>query len=294
MRAFFAKSLFGRRLVLPVWDALWRLGQPDVRIVTGGIAFYALFSVFPLIYLTSTLLFALLPADVSAELATAINSVIATNVVPLNAGDMETVTALRPTNITLKIGGALILVLWAAMAGAKAMITGIRMIAGSDKRSGLIRFQGIAFILTAVLILLVWLLGASQIALTIVRNQDSGVALSFASEIASIAGTIWMTKWVAGFAVFYLILAVSLNGRITKGWPMICGAASAAVVWLTITYFFQLYLKYSVLDTLYGALASVIIGFIWLALSVNTLLLGAALATAWDHKELEPDVLPDH
>lgn len=293
MRAFFGKYLLGRHIVLPVWDAIWRLAQPDVRIVTGGIAFYALFSIFPLIYLTSTLLFALLPANISTELATAINSVITTNVVPLTAGDMETVTALRPTNITLKIAAALVLVLWAAMSGAKAMITGIRMIAGSDRRSGLIRFQGIAFILTAVLIMLVWLLGASQIALTIVRNQDSGFALSFANEFAAIAGTIWITKWVAGFAVFYLILAVSLNGRISKGWPMLGGAAVAAVVWLTITYGFQLYLKYSVLDTLYGALASVIIGFIWLALSVNTLLLGAALATAWDHKELHPDILPD-
>ena len=48
-----------------------------------------------------------------------------------------------------------------------------------------------------------------------------------------------------------------------------------------MTYGFQLYLKYSQLDTLYGALASVVVGFIWLALTVNTLLLGAALATAW-------------
>ncbi|WOR15316.1 YhjD/YihY/BrkB family envelope integrity protein [Hyphomonas sp. FCG-A18] len=293
MRAFFAQSMIGRALVLPVWDAIWRLSQPDVRIVTGGIAFYALFSVFPLIYLTSTLLFALLPADLSAELASAINSVITTNVVPLTEGDMETVVAMRPTNITLKVALALILVLWAAMAGAKAMITGIRMIAGSDRRSGLIRFQGIAFILTAVLILLVWLLGFSQLVLTIVRNQDDGFALRFTSEIATIAGTIWATKWIAGFAVFYLILAVSLNGRISKGWPMLGGAAAAAVVWLTVTFGFQLYLKYSTLDTLYGALASVIIGFIWLALSVNTLLLGAALATAWDNKELKPDVLPD-
>lgn len=282
MRDFLIEFTIGRVLILPVWDAIWRLSQPDVRIVTGGIAFYALFSVFPLIYLTSTLLFVLLPPELSGELAIAINRVITSNVVPLTQNDMDIVTALTPKNFTFNVIIALILVLWAAMAGTKAMITGIRMIAVSKRPSGILRFQGIALILAAVLILIVWTLGASQIVLTVVRNQEGGFATEFAREIATIASTIWITKWVATFGVFYLILAVSLNGRVSKGWPMLCGAAVAAIAWITVTYGFQLYLKYSQLDTLYGALASVVVGFIWLALTVNTLLLGAALATAWD------------
>lgn len=276
---------------MPIWDAVVRLAQPDVRIVTGGIAFYALFSVFPLVYLTSTLLFALLPTELGADLAISINSVISSNVVPLRATDVNTVSALAPQNITLKVGLALILVVWAAMAGTKAMITGVRMIAGSDRPSGVLRFQGISLILAAVLILFVWVLGASQIILTIVRNQEGGLALQFAQEIAAIASALWFTKWGAVFAVFYLILAVSLNGRISKGWPMVLGASAGAVAWIGVTYGFQLYLKYSALDTLYGALASVIIGFIWLTLSVNALLLGAALATSW-HEALKDKPIP--
>lgn len=276
------KLPFGHSLILPIWDAIYRLSQPDVRIVTGGIAFYALFSVFPLTYLTTTLVFALLPAELSGQLAEAINRVMASNVVPLSATDMNEVAALAPKNLTIKVSIALILVIWAAMAGTKATITGIRMIAVSTRPSGILRYQGIAFILATSLILLVWVLGGAQIILTVIRNQDGGIATEFAREIATLAGTIWITKWVASFAVFYLILAVSLNGRVSKGWPMIGGASTSAIAWLTVTFLFQLYLKYSVLTTLYGALASVIIGFIWLALSVNTLLLGAALATQWD------------
>ena len=44
-------------IILPLWRAIVRLSRPEVRIVTGGISFYALFSIFPLIYLTLTLLF---------------------------------------------------------------------------------------------------------------------------------------------------------------------------------------------------------------------------------------------
>ena len=56
-------------VVLPLWHAILRLSKPEVRIVTGGISFYALFAIFPLIYLTLTLLFSLLPHDLSASLS---------------------------------------------------------------------------------------------------------------------------------------------------------------------------------------------------------------------------------
>ena len=47
------------------------------------------------------------------------------------------------------------------------------------------------------------------------------------------------------------------------------------------TWAFHVYLKFSALDSFYGALASVILGFIWLSVSVASLLLGAALAAEW-------------
>ena len=56
-------------LVIPLWHAIARLSKPEVRIVSGGISFYALFSIFPLIYLTLTLLFSLLPHGLSENLS---------------------------------------------------------------------------------------------------------------------------------------------------------------------------------------------------------------------------------
>ena len=281
MRDQILQSAFGRYLVIPVWDAIWRLSQPEVRMVTGGIAFYALFSIFPLAYLTTALLFTLLPAEWSGQLALAINQIVASNIMPLESGDLDSVASLAPTSFTLSIVLPFILVVWAAMAVTKATITGIRMIAGSKKRSGVIKFQGISLMLAGLLILLVWTLGAAQIILTIIRTQEGGPAIQFAQRFASIADTIWISKWLASFLVFFLLIWGSLQGRI-RGWPMAFGAAVSASAWMLITYGFQIYLAYSVLDTIYGALASIILGFIWLSLSINALLIGAALATEWD------------
>ena len=266
---------------MPIWDAIWRLSQPDVRLLTGGIAFYALFSIFPLAYLTTALLFTFLPPELSSQLALAVNQIVASNILPLNSDDLTSVAELAPQRFTLSIIVTLLLVIWAAMAVTKATITGIRMIAGMTKPSGVIRFQGIALMMAALLILLVWALGAAQIALTIVRSQEGGPAVQFAQRFASIADTIWVSKWVGSFLVFFLLIWGSLQGRL-RGWPMVFGAAVSATAWMVITYGFQIYLSYSVLDTIYGALASIILGFIWLSLSINALLIGAALATEWN------------
>lgn len=281
MRDQILQTAFGRYLLLPVWDAIWRLSQPDVRMVTGGIAFYALFSIFPLAYLTTALLFTLLPADLSGQLALAINQIVASNIMPLDGDDLNNVASMAPSSLTLSVIVTLVLVIWAAMSGTKATITGIRMIAGSTRPSGVIKYQGIALMVAGLLILLVWSLGAAQIILTIIRNQEGGPAVQFAQRFAAIADTIWVSKWLASFLVFFLLIWGALQGRI-RGVPMALGAAVSASAWMLITYGFQIYLSYSVLDTIYGALASIILGFIWLSLSINALLIGAALATQWN------------
>lgn len=271
----------GARYWRPVWHAILRLTKPQVRVVTGGIAFYALFSVFPLIYLTLTLLVALLPSDVSREIAISIEQILTSNVAPLSKDEIKIIADLTPQGLTFRALIATLVVGYTATSGAKAVITGIRMIAGVERRSGLIGFQGIALVMTSLLILLVWTLGGVQLIVTVFQRGDMGQAGQFAAELATLASTLWITKWVASFAVFYLLIALSLRKRGLSSRALAAGSAVGAMVWLGLTWAFQIYLSLSVLDTLYGALASVILGFIWLTLSVTALLLGAALAVEW-------------
>ncbi|MEL6475212.1 MAG: YhjD/YihY/BrkB family envelope integrity protein [Pseudomonadota bacterium] len=272
--------LLRRWVVGPVWRALQRLSEPEIRIVSGGISFYALFSIFPLIYLTLTLLFALLPRDLSAQLVVVIDQLLVSAVEPLDEADVVTITQATPQGLTFRALLAVLLVLFTASSGAKAAITGIRMVAGTKKRSSVIRFQGTSILLTGALILLVWLLGAAQLALGLIAQVDN-TAFELASDLARIANQLWLTKWIACFAVFYLLISLSLRGRIDSGRSMVAGAAVGAAAWIGATLAYQIYLQLSVLDTLYGALASLILGFLWLAASVMSLLLGSALTVEW-------------
>ena len=88
-------------LILPLWHAILRLSKPEVRIVTGGISFYALFSVFPLIYLTLALLFSLLPHDVSDSLSQTVDQVLTSAVAPLSQADLTTIRESTPQGLTL-------------------------------------------------------------------------------------------------------------------------------------------------------------------------------------------------
>ena len=269
-------------VILPARRAVVRLFRPDVRIVTGGIAFYALFSIFPLIYLTLTLLRVFLPPELATQLATPISNFFTESVEPLTGSEIQTIRDMTPVGLSLRAFVAVILVMLTANSGAKAAITGIRMIAGTQGRTRFARFQGVSLLLTGALVLMVWLLGALQLVVTVIAQAGGAAMGTFAHNIAVLADTLWMTKGIGGFAVFYVTLVLSLRGHIEKGTRAIAaGAAAATVAFMLATFLFQLYLHYSVLGTLYGALASVILGFIWLSASVNALLLGAALAVEW-------------
>lgn len=261
--------------------ALRRLMQPDVRIVSGGIAFYALFSIFPLIYLTLTLLRVFLPSGLAQELAQPIANFFTQTVEPLTSEEVEVIRRMTPAGLSLRALLALLLVLFAATSGAKALITGIRMIAGTAERTRFAPLQGMALLLTGALILVVWLLGAIQLMATVIL-QSSGDVAAFAGLLAGLADSLWISKGIASFLVFYLILVLALRGHVVKGTRAVAaGAAASSLAFLGATFLFQQYLNYSVLDTVYGALASLILGFIWLSVSVSALLLGAALAAEW-------------
>ena len=277
----------------PVWGAILRLSKPEVRIVTGGISFYALFSIFPIVYLTLSLLFALLPADLSGRLATTVDEVLVSAVAPLSRTDLETIRQVTPQGVTLRVFLALILVLFSASSGAKAAITGIRMVTGSERRTRIIRFQGVSILMTTLLILTVWLLGAIQLILSFVTEKQGFIAFDLARNISEIASQLWIGKWVACFAVFYMILAVALHGRLRGHRAKIAGAAAGAFAWVIATWGFHLYLKLTTLDTFYGALASVILGFIWLATSVSSLLFGAALTAEWASRMRSPELVEE-
>jgi membrane protein len=269
-------------LIEPARRAVVRLFRPDVRIVTGGIAFYALFSIFPLIYLTLTLLTLVLPPELARQLAAPISDFFTRAAPSLTGAEVATIRELTPVGISLRAFSALVLVLITATSGAKAAITGIRMIAGTEDRTRFARFQGASLLLTGALVLMVWLMGALQLAVTVIGEAAGDEMGRFAGEIAALADGLWISKGIAGFAVFYLILVLALRGHVERGTKAIAaGALAAAAAFMLATFLFQLYLDYSVLGTLYGALASVILGFVWLSASVMSLLLGAALATEW-------------
>ena len=275
-------------LLLPLWGAMVRLTKPEIRIVTGGISFYALFSIFPLIYLTVTLLFALLPADLSRQLSDTVDQVLVSAVAPLSKADLDTIRGATKRSLTLQAIGAVIVVFYTASAGAKAAITGIRMVTGSERRSKIIRFQGVSILMTTLLIL-----GALQLMASFITEHQGFIAFDLAQRVSDLASQLWLGKGIACFAIFYMIIALSLHGRIKGHRAKAAGAAAGALAWLGATWAFHIYLRFSALDSFYGALASVILGFIWLSVSVSSLLLGAALAVEWASRLPHEVLLPD-
>ena len=152
---------------------------------------------------------------------------------------------------------------------------------------------GVSLLLTGSLVLLVWLLGALQLMASFITEHQGFIAFDLAQRVSDLASQLWLGKGIACFAIFYMIIALSLHGRIKGHRAKAAGAAAGALAWLGATWAFHIYLRFSALDSFYGALASVILGFIWLSVSVSSLLLGAALAVEWASRLPHEVLLPD-
>jgi len=220
------------KILSPSWRAIKRLFAPEVRIVTGGIAFYALFSIFPMISLLLTFMGVFLPVGIAARLAPPISDILSQGLEPLSAEEITMIGDLTPQGLTFRALFAIVLVLFTAISGAKAAITGIRMIAGSVKQLGVFTFNGVSLLMTAVLILAVWVLGATQLIMAAAMKENGALSLRLVGDVATLVDTLWVSKWIGSFVVFYIIIGLSLRGHISGGRAKAAGAAMAALAWL--------------------------------------------------------------
>ena len=125
---------------------------------------------------------------------------------------------------------AVIVVFYTASSGAKAAITGIRMVTGSERATKIIRFQGVSILMTALLILAVWILGALQLMASFITENEGYIAFDLAQGLSDIASRLWLGKGLACFAIFYMIIALSLHGRIKGNRAKAAGAAAGGTI----------------------------------------------------------------
>ena len=262
----------------PFWDfsvaVLNRVAQGHFSLIAAGVAFYAMFAVFP--GLTATIAIWSMVADpgvISEYLA------VAERFLPPEAARLvhdQVVGLMTAPKAALGWATALSLVvaIYSARAGVSALVQGLDVVHRAIPR-GWIRGWAVDFVLTGALI------GALIVALVTVVVVP--ILLSYVT-----LGTFsaWLTSVLPWGAMFVLVLTClsilyrfgpNVPGGFRSPWITV-GVLVAALAWAGVSIGFSVYLSnFNSYNRIYGSIGAVIILMTWLYLSVWAVLLGGAI-----------------
>lgn len=268
------------RQIWSFFAAVWlRVGDGHFGLIAAGVAFYAMFAVFPGLAAAVALwgLFAD-PVVISDYLA------VAERFLPPEArtlihnqvmGLIEAPKAALGWTTALSLGIAL----YSARAGVSALIQGLDVVHRSRPR-GFLWGWLVDFVLTAALI------GSLFVALVTVVVVP--ILLSYVQF-----GTFeaWLTHVLPWGAMFLLVLTClsilyrfgpNVPGGFRSPWISV-GVLVAALAWAGVSIGFSVYLSnFNSYNAIYGSIGAVIILMMWLYLSVWSVLLGGAINAELD------------
>lgn len=264
------------QFVLAVWT---RVGDGHFGLIAAGVAFYAMFAVFPGLG-AAVALWGLVadPVVITGYLE------VAERFLPPDAGKLvhdqvmglilAPRAALGWTTIL-----SLAIALYSARAGVSALIQGLDVVHRATPR-GWLKHYAVDFLLTAALI------GALFVALVTVVVVP--VVLSYVQF-----GTFeaWLTKVLPFGAMFLLVVTClsilyrfgpNVEGGFRSPWISV-GVLVAALTWAGVSIGFSVYLaNFNSYNAIYGSIGAVIILMMWLYLSVWAVLLGGAINAELD------------
>lgn len=256
-----------------LWALLRRYYDHGVGLQGAAIAYYLLFSIFPLLIFLSTFL-GMLDLDPEPVLAS-LHNVVPQGVLEIVEQYLEYVTV--NANSTL-MSFALVFTVYFPLRTSLALVRGIGRAYGGVQEE---RF----WVLT-LRVLLYTLLLTLSIAVTLVTMLTSGRVLSWIDRWFPLSPVLFRLWPVGRFVLLALVLLLALlflYGLTLPGhrghWRCVLpGAVAALAAWLLASAGYSAYVEhFGRYTVLYGSIGAVMVTLIWLWLSAVIILMGAEL-----------------
>jgi membrane protein len=273
------------RMGWPWWRAVLletygAMNKDRLIAVAAGVVFYALLAIFPAI--TAFVSFYGLFANASTIQD---HLSILANFMP--TGGLTIVQeqigrlASEPSGLSVGFAAGLLVALWSANAGVKAMMDALNVIEGQDERRSFVRLNLLSLSLTLGAIVFLLLAAGAVVAFPLVMS-------TFGLKDFT-ATTTWLIRWPLLFVLLMATLAVFYrfgpSREIAPRRWITPGAVIAVLLWLAGSAALSFYLSnFADYNATYGSLGAAIGLMMWMWLSTIVVLLGAQLDTVIERK----------
>ena len=250
-----------------------RFNDHDISMVSAGVAFFMLLSIFP--GLAAFVALYGLVADVGAATSQlkVLAHIVPREVLGFVADQMTRLAGAQKGGLSLTLVGGLLLGIWSANGAVKALFQGMNMAYGEPERRGFVKLTLITLAFT------VGLLVVMTLVITALVAGPAAAAAAFGPGAAIVAQA-------AGWPLILIVVAVGVALLYRFGpscaephWRWVSwGGAAASVLWLAVSAAFSAYVQqFGHYDRTYGALGAIIGLMLWLWLSMLIVLAGAEL-----------------
>ncbi len=257
-----------------LWRTLVRVWGRDVMLYVGGVSFFAMLAVFPAIAIVLGVYSILLTPEQALVQESAFAQILPPAALTLFQSELVRLSHAPIRAISLQSLFALVIGVYAAHRGFKALFAGLSFIHDEDTPRGFLSFNLLAaFALLGAFVLLTLVSGL----FLALRFAHSELNLPFRLGLILNEWT-WASLGLSiGLTLVYRYAMSS--DRVGWGLAAIGGLAAAALSlaasWASAVYVTQI----ANFGATYGSIAAVIVMLVWLSWNVNAIFFGAALTT---------------
>lgn len=259
-----------------LWLATNRLWGRDVMLYVGGVSFFSMLAIFPALAILVTLYSLLADPNQAAREVEALSHLIPAGGRDIIQQQLVRLAQAPHVAMSTQSGVALLIAIYAAHRGIKALLAGLSFIHGEVEPRGFVGFN-----LLALGVLIVTFIGVILLTAVFFGLRLMGTTLDF----RPLRGVSWLySEWTwasAGMTLGLGLIYRWVMSRRPVNWrASMLGGFSAAVLCLFASWAVAFYVEQIAhLGATYGSIATVIVFLIWLSWNVNAIFFGGALAT---------------
>jgi membrane protein len=260
----------------------WKETQKDnVDIISAGVAFYALLAIFPAIAAMISIYGLIADPGLVQQQISNLEGVMPSEALAIVERQLSEVAEGAGGALTIGVIGGVLVSLWSALRGTKALMTALTIVNDDQEKRGFVKMNLIALILT-IGGMLFFLFAIALIVVLSALLGNLGLPDSLKWLFSFLR---WPILWIAAVAALAVLYRFAPS-REEPQWRWVSwGSAAAGILWIIVSVLFSLYVTYfESYNEIYGSIGAVVILLMWFYLTAFIILMGEELNTEMERQ----------
>ncbi len=265
-----------------IWHVVTQFLAHRSLSLAASVTYYALMAIFPaLAALVAVYSVFGDPAAIDTQLQS-LGAILPGGALQIVGDQIKALTAQPAASISIAFFGGLIVALWSASSGVKALFDALNILYDEPERRGFVKLAAIALLFT--------IGGGVFLVLALSATVAVPAAINLLGFPHSLALALSLARWVilvfAAELAFAVIYRFGPDRRHPRWRWISWGSAVACLLWLLVSAAFSWYAaNFGHFNATYGSLGAVIGLMTWLWLSFAIVLVGAQIDAVLDHRD---------